>query len=265
MVSSSWDAEQILRAGMAAERSNLDFFLVTDHYLTQHGNKTTDAWTVLSALAIKTKKICIGTCVSPIPLRPPTILAKVVSTVDIISGGRTILGVGAGWYKPEFTAYSSWDDDNIRVSKTIEGVRLILKLWTEQEPFDFQGKFYKVEGAVLEPKPIRRPHPPLWFGVLGQRMLRAAASYAEAWVPPVPGISLHEYRHVISSLRKFQQEIRRDRPVKVYFNGTFEEIVKNIEAFKEVGCEGAILARTPFEKVISSMKMLARDVVPSYR
>src|SRR5207245_8090746 len=92
--------------------------------------------------------------------------------------GRTVLGVGAGWSTTEFEGYSVWDPPKIRVEKTEEGLQLILKLWHEPK-VDFNGKYYHAKGAVLEPKPVQKPHPPLLFGGTGTRMLRMAGKYGD--------------------------------------------------------------------------------------
>ena len=136
-----------------------------------------ESWFALAHLASMTSQIRVGTMVTPIPLRPPALLAKMVSTVDVLSSGRTFLGVGAGWQKREFEAYSEWDEPSVRISKTEEGLRLILDLWTEKE-VDFHGKYYHSKGGVLEPKPVQRPHPLLLFGS-GRRMLRLAGKYGD--------------------------------------------------------------------------------------
>src|SRR5437773_11326064 len=104
-------------------------------------------------------------------------LAKIVSTLDLLSNGRTILGVGAGWSQTEFEGYSEWSSNKIRVDKTREGLDLILKLWT-QEKVDFKGKLYQAKGAVLDPKPVQKPHPPLLFSGIGHRMLRMTVEHA---------------------------------------------------------------------------------------
>src|SRR5260370_35431132 len=98
-------------------------------------------------------------------------LANIVSTVDVISNGRSFLGVGAGWSRREFEAYSEWNEPGVRVAKTEEGLRLILGLWTEDKE-EFQGKYYRAKGGVLEPKPIQKPHPPILFGRSTPRMQR---------------------------------------------------------------------------------------------
>ncbi len=127
-----------------------------DHYLRAEGrdDATLDSWFALAHLASITNKIHVGTMVTPIPFRPPALLAKMVATLDVISNGRTFLGIGAGWSKREFEAYGEWNNSAVRVSKTEEGVKLILSLWTEKRT-DFHGKYYHSKEGILEPKPIQ--------------------------------------------------------------------------------------------------------------
>jgi alkanesulfonate monooxygenase SsuD/methylene tetrahydromethanopterin reductase-like flavin-dependent oxidoreductase (luciferase family) len=262
VVPSGWRADQILDAGVAAQMLEIDFFLVTDHYITPTSDSSVDAWSILAALAAKTDRMTIGTCVTPIPFRPPQMLAKMVATVDQVSRGRVVLGVGAGWSRAEFDAYGKWEDGRTRMAMTVEGLELMLKLWASEEPFDFQGKYYSSKGAILRPKPLSRPHPPLWFGGTGSYMLkRVAAKYADAWVPPVTGIPDDEYRRVFEALRGGGE--KRDRPVKVMFSGTLPEIEAGIGRYAAMGCEGAMLARTSYEELPSAMLELS-EMARSY-
>src|SRR3989449_9241180 len=105
------------------------------------GDATLETWAALAFLAARTKKIKLGTLVTPIPFRPPGILAKTVSTLDIISNGRTGLGVGAGWSQTEFESYSVWGPPKLRVEKTEDGLQLILKLWHEPKA-DFDARYH---------------------------------------------------------------------------------------------------------------------------
>src|SRR5579862_3481153 len=119
------------------EELNFDCFLVTDHFT----KGSLDAWTFLPFLAGRTTRIRLGTCVTPIPFRPPGVLAKMTATLDYLSNGRTILGAGIGWNKPEFEGFSRWLETADRVKATQEGLELITKLWTEEEPVSFEGEF----------------------------------------------------------------------------------------------------------------------------
>lgn len=264
VVSSSWSVRDIVASALAADESGLDFLLLTDHYMSSRSTESVDAWTVLAGLAVKTERIRLGTCVTPIPFRPPQILAKVVATVDQLSNGRAILGVGAGWHKPEFDAYSKWDDNKVRVAKTREGLELIMKLWASNEAFDFKGQYYSVKGAILQPKPVQRPYPSLWFGTTGAYMLKLARRYADGWVPPVPGVSEDVYRTVMKEL-KGQSHERVKRSIKVNINGTLSELCQTIPKFAEMGFDGAILARTPREGTPGAIKQFAKELISSYR
>jgi alkanesulfonate monooxygenase SsuD/methylene tetrahydromethanopterin reductase-like flavin-dependent oxidoreductase (luciferase family) len=252
----------MIECATLADEVGLDFLLLTDHYMTPISNQTVDAWTALAALAAKTERIRLGTCVTPIPFRPPQLLAKIVATVDQLSKGRAFLGVGAGWHRPEFEAYSSWDESKVRVAKTREGIELMIKFWTSNKPVDFNGEYYKATGAVLEPKPIQKPHPPLWFGTTGTYMLKLAARYADGWLPPVPGVSIETYETI---LKQLQGDLSRQRKIKLNFDGTLDEINENLPTFAKMGFDGAILARTPTEDLTKTIRKLATDIAPKYK
>ena len=96
-------------------------------------------------------------------------------------------------------------------------------------------------------------------------MLKMASQYADGWLPPVPKLGMDVYRFVISTLRRREAEIQRREPVKVKFNGTVKEIAESIDTFLQMGCDGAFLARTPYEEILPAMKRLAQDIAPSYR
>lgn len=268
-VGSFYSAQNILAASKVAEENELDYFFVTDHYMTPVSNSTVDAWVILSAVAAITKKIKIGTCVTPIPFRPPAQLAKIVATVDQVSEGRAILGVGSGWHEPEFSAYASWDEDGrIRARKTREALDLILALWSKEskDSVDFKGRYYSSQGAVLEPKPVQNPHVPLWFGTQGDYMLRVAARTAQGWLPGIPGVPLEGYRQVISKLREEEKRIGRKDHVKVACNGAISELTSNLlEQYDREGCEVALLVRSKEKDVEGEIRRFAKEVVASYK
>jgi len=164
------------------EELGFDCYLVTDHFM----KKSLDAWTYLPYLAGKTAKIRLGTCVTPIPFRPPGMLAKSIATLDYLSGGRTILGAGIGWHKPEFDGYSKWLDTSDRIAATDEGLQLMRRLWTEDTPVSFQGKYVHASDAVLDPKPVQKPHPQIWFGTHGPRTLKLTGKHGDGWIPVGP-------------------------------------------------------------------------------
>ena len=115
-------------------------------------------------------------------------MAKMVATLDNLSIGRVIFGVGAGWSQEEFDGYSEWNSNKVRVDKTQEGLELMIKLWTEDE-VTFDGTHYNAKNAVLEPKPVQKPYPNLLFGGSGTRMLALAGRYGNIVFIPPPGRS----------------------------------------------------------------------------
>jgi alkanesulfonate monooxygenase SsuD/methylene tetrahydromethanopterin reductase-like flavin-dependent oxidoreductase (luciferase family) len=129
-------------------------------------------------------------------------LAKIVSTLDVISRGRSVLGVGAGWSQTEFEGYGQWVDPGNRVEMTEEGLNLILKLWTE-ETVSFQGRHYRTKNAVLDPKPVQKPHPPLLFGGVGPRMFRMAGKYADiCFIAPWTEIGFTKAKDIVLKTAK---------------------------------------------------------------
>ena len=243
-----------------------------DHYMWDRAempdrNSTLDAWVALSYLAAKTQTLMLGTLVTPIPFRPPGMLAKMVSTLDVISAGRAILGVGAGWSRTEFEGYSEWTDGKTRVDKTEEGVRLIMKLWQEPK-VDFKGRFYSAKGAVLEPKPVQKPYPPLLFGGFSPRMLRLAGRYGDlCYIPPWIQIPFTKAKGIVD-----QEAKKVGRQDKLAYGagspstfGKFDmqAIGKDIQVAEENGCQFYVVP-FPQEDYIAKMKEFARDLLPSY-
>ncbi|MHA1962401.1 MAG: LLM class flavin-dependent oxidoreductase [Candidatus Thorarchaeota archaeon] len=143
-----------------------------------------ECWTTLSALAIDTSSIRIGSLISAIPVRHPTLLAKTAATVDYISNGRLELGVGSGvpgTIDPIYrmTGIKDWKASE-RVSRFAEQVEILDLLLREPEA-DYSGKYYRFEGCKLTPRPKQKPRPPITIGAHGPRMLRIAAKHAERW------------------------------------------------------------------------------------
>ena len=165
-------------------------------------DSTFDTWQMLSFLSAKTETIKLGTWVTPIPFRPPGILAKTVATLDHLSGGRVMLGVGAGVTKRMFEGYGQWDPAGVRVDKTREGLELVLRLWSERK-VDHDGRYYKATGAVLEPKPVQKPHPTLLFGGSRRRMLELAGEHADiCYIPPWNRMNHQDARKIVLDAAK---------------------------------------------------------------
>jgi probable F420-dependent oxidoreductase len=138
-----------------------------------------ECWTALSALARDTRRLRLGTSVLCHSYRPPSVLAKMAATLDVISEGRLDLGLGAGWFEAEYAAYGiPFPKIGERIAQLDEGLEVIRRMWTEPAA-TFRGAHYAIDGAVCDPPPVQRPHPPLWIGGEGDRVHRVAARAAD--------------------------------------------------------------------------------------
>ena len=167
------------------EETGWDAACVADHFMPNSRDpveETLECWTALAGLAMATRRMRIGTLVVGNTYRHPAVVAKMAATVDILSGGRLICGIGAAWQKNEHEAYGiPFYTVGERLSRFEEACQVILGLWTEHK-CTFQGKYYQLHDAPLYPKPVQKPHPELLIGGGGEkRTLRIAAKYATHW------------------------------------------------------------------------------------
>lgn len=138
-----------------------------------------DGWTLLAAAAQATTRPRLGLLVTGITYRNVALLAKIATTVDHLSGGRVEFGVGAAWAANEHQMYGIGGLDH-RVGLLSEGLQALKLLWT-QDRSDFDGRYVKLSRAVANPKPVQRPHPPIWIGAGGPATLRLTARHADVW------------------------------------------------------------------------------------
>lgn len=260
------DRGLIRDVAVAAEEAGFYGFLSWDHYMLPDSSETLDAWSILSYLAGQTSRIKLGTVVTPLPFRPPSQLAKIVSTVDLLSGGRTILGVGAGWHRPEFDGFSEWLPTGKRVAQTSEALELITTLWRGGTS-DFSGRYFSSKGAEILPSPVQKPHPPMWFGVKGPKMMELAALYGDGWIPT--NITPSDYA---SGLQKLH-EIRTDNGIREDIKGALQNFevftdaslcLETICEYRDAGCEyyGPIWSYPP-DEMISRIHWFAENVMSS--
>jgi F420-dependent oxidoreductase-like protein len=181
----SW--EQWLNLALACEEHGFEGLFRSDHYLSfghpaERG--TLDAWTTLSALAARTDRIRLGTLVSPVTFRHPSVLAKSVVTVDHVSAGRVEVGMGAGWFEREHRAYGfPFETKADRISMLAEQLEVVHRLLgRDEDEVTFEGRHYRLKGCPALPKPIQEPHPPLIMGgEAGPRSARLAARWADEY------------------------------------------------------------------------------------
>ena len=241
---------------------------------------------MLCFLAGATRTIRFGPSVLVLPYRNPVLTAKMLATIDVLSGGRLFVGVGAGWLAEEFTAVGA-PPFGSRGAVADEWIEIFLKLWTEGNPA-FEGRFYQVRDIGCFPKPVQKPHPPLFVGGNSRPAIRRAARYGQSWhafrVPPDELPPLLSYlreqleahgrppeacgfsvRYGVRVVGPGGDASRRDpeEPGRV-FVGTAGQVAEQLKPVVELGPTHAIFdCRTgSFPEVLETMKRLAGDVWP---
>jgi alkanesulfonate monooxygenase SsuD/methylene tetrahydromethanopterin reductase-like flavin-dependent oxidoreductase (luciferase family) len=187
-----WDIHRVWReADMIPE---IEHAWLYDHLMPIFGDldgPTYEGWTLLSALAAQTERLRAGLMVTSNRFRPPAMLAKIAATVDAVSSGRLEFGIGAGsrpdvpFARREYEAHGlPYHDAAYAVGSLGEACTIIRRLWTEDKPFDFHGTYYDLTGAWCNPKPVQRPHPPIFIGGRSRGTLRVVARHADVWNMP---------------------------------------------------------------------------------
>ena len=287
------DVSQIIDSlkNLATKAENLGFdsFWVMDHFhQIPSVGKTEDpmleGWTTISVLAGITSKIRLGTLVTGITYRHPSVLAKMAATLDVLSKGRLFMGIGAAWNQEESLAYGiPFFPNKERLVRLEEAIQIIRKMWTEEEPAaSFNGKYYQINNAYCNPKPIQKPSPPIMVGGSGERYtLKIVAKYADAC--NLFG-SVETVKRKLSVLKEHCKGVGRDydsilktklglividndkemiekrvrqiskvmpeelvREFVIY--GTPEEVLKQIELLEEVGIQYFILDLEPYREL----------------
>jgi alkanesulfonate monooxygenase SsuD/methylene tetrahydromethanopterin reductase-like flavin-dependent oxidoreductase (luciferase family) len=163
---------------LECEKAGYDSVWLDDH-LMYNNWPILESWTTLSALSTLTSKIRLGTMVSCIQHRNPVLLAKTAATLDVISNGRLEFGIGSGVQEAEHVAYGfGFPKPSIRLERLGEALEVITRLWTQEKAI-YSGKHYTLKGAVCEPKPQQKPHPPITVGGSGEKLLKTTAQYAD--------------------------------------------------------------------------------------
>jgi F420-dependent oxidoreductase-like protein len=288
--------EAVRAKALWAGDNGFTWFSVMDH-LIQIANVGApdepfmEGWTVLSALAAVTRRIRLATLVSSVHYRNPAHLAKIAAGVDQISRGRLTFGIGAGWFETEYRQYG-WEfppRPAVRIRQMEEAVRLVLSMWTEKRT-TFHGKYFQAEDAILEPKPLQKPHPPVMIGGGGEQLtLRAVARLADACnVGGTPDNVRHKFdvlrRHCEAEQRDYQAiertniisfviardpaalAAKRQRlavPAQFYgFAGTVSEVVDLIGRYQDAGVQ--LFICSTYKNDVETLDLLAADVMPHF-
>ncbi len=204
-----WPA--MTRVAQALEANGFESGWVYDHFHpvpdpTQE--PVYEAWTLMAALAVATDTLRLGQMCTCNSFRPPAYLAKVAASIDVISGGRIEMGIGAGWYEHEYVGYGyEFPKPSVRIGMLREAVEIMRRLWTE-DIVDYEGKYYTLADTRCQPKPVQDPHIPLWIAGGGEQLtLRVVARYGDY---SNFGMSLEQFRHKSEILAGHCREVRRD-------------------------------------------------------
>jgi F420-dependent oxidoreductase-like protein len=281
-----------------AESLGFDSFWVMDHfhqipYVGETQEPMLEGWTTQAFVAGFTSKIKVGTLVTGIVYRHPSVLAKIGATLDVLSKGRLFMGIGAAWNVEEAAAYGiPFPPDAERLQRLEEAVQVIREMWTSDRA-SFDGKFYQIKNAYCNPKPVQKPHPPIMIGGAGERVtLKIVAKYADAcnlFGSPdtirrkLKVLSEHcqtvgrDYNSILKTklgrvivdkdkqkldakvakaFRDVQQEMRKEWAIY----GTPEEICRQIELFRDAGVEYFIV-NLETEHELEDLELMGNEVV----
>jgi probable F420-dependent oxidoreductase len=227
----------ILDLGVAAEEAGWDGFFLWDHIVFPWPVDLVDPWTALAAIGGRTGRIRLGTFVTPLPRRRPQVLARQLVTIDQITGGRAVLGVGLGGQDIDYTSFGEEFDSGLLADKTDEALQVMTGLWSG-EKFSFEGRHYKVRDALILPKPVQRPRIPIWVGGTSKGAIRRASRY-DGWVMAGPRPSAGEFddgglslTQVSEALREIRER-RGERTFDVVYSLDFPERRPQMEALAE--------------------------------
>jgi probable F420-dependent oxidoreductase len=209
---------RVAEAALHAERLGFDSVWVSDHFflsLARYGGGdelqgTLEPMTTLAGIAAVTERVRLGTLVACAPFRHPAVLVKQATAIDLISGGRMELGIGAGWYRDEFEAFGYGFGDTGERFALLEETLRVLDMLFREGPADYEGERFALHDAYNHPAPAQSPRPPLWLGAKGgQRSLRLAARYADGW-NTVWRWELGAYADRVEVARRSCEELERD-------------------------------------------------------
>ncbi len=244
--------ETMVRVGTQAEKAGFDSIWVYDHVHTvPYPSMETcfECWTSTAALVRETSRVRVGQLVTCNSYRDPALLAKMASTVDVMSHGRLDFGIGAGWYEHEYNAYGyPFPDGPERLRMLGEALQIFHAMWTEPEA-TFEGKYYQVKGAINEPKGVQKPHIPIWIGGAGEKVtLKLVARYGDAC--NIGGVNPDVYRHKYGVLRAHCEELGRD----------YSSIIKSAEVFTHLVLPGQTHEQATAKPRRDVGKLLGREV-----
>jgi len=312
------DHRCLARTVLEMERLGFDSVWMEDHmvmslgseYLKTHkrtpplsvmASPVLECWTMLSWLTPQTRSIRLGTLTLNNLLRYPSVLAKMSSTLDVVSNGRLEFGIGAGYWKPEFEMYGiPVPTLSTRIEQLVEGIQIIKSMWTK-EVTDFTGKHYTVKQALNNPKPVQKPHPPITIGGRSRNLMGIAAQFADNWnAPSAVSLTPEQYglmaatfnecctqagrspKEIVKSINircivetnphKLREKVKRFKPEweseDSFMNrliGLPEQCVEKLNKFKDKGAEYFIVHFLDATEDSRSMELFAEEIIPAVK
>ncbi len=287
-------ADAIARVAKEAERLGYDTIWVCDHIVipneevNRFGAEFYDPFSVLAYVSACTSEVGLGSSVFILPYRNPIQVAKTLSTIDTLSHGRLIVGVGVGALTAEFVNINAPYED--RGDYSDEALRIFQELWTNADP-QFQGKYYRFSGIQFYPKPVQRPRPPMWIGGNTRRALRRVVEFGDVWHPT--RASPEMLNEMMPRLRMLAERAGRDpgkigiavrQPMKIVSDpsqsldlwllvGTTEQVIDGVGKFAEAGVGHFVLDTfysipelwgENVETMLETMERFATTVMPHF-
>jgi len=273
------EGESIARVARRAEELGYDSLWVSDHIIfpTQlqsaypyspdgklpldPTNPLLEPFTVLSYAAAVTKTIKLGTSVIIVPYRDPLVTAKIVSSLDVLSGGRFIFGVGVGWLEEEFRALRQNLRD--RAAQTREALLVMKACWTQDSP-EFHGKFFDFSGIKFAPKPRQKPYPPIWFGGNSPSALKRAVEHGDGWhaVWETPE-EVSEKARILRDLCTNAGKNFADFPLTINVNNRVPYTIENVKKYEAAGISMMFIPRSfqaDVNTMIENMENFAKEI-----
>ena len=230
-----------------ADKGGFDHVWVFDH-LDSIGTGGPDrpvfeGWALQAAIAAATERVRIGCLVTGNTYRHPALLAKLAVTVDHLSGGRLEFGIGAAWAQNEHETLGIEGLDH-RVGRLSESLQIIKSLWTEERT-TFAGRYYRLAEAIANPKPVQKPHPPIWIGAGGQQTLRLVARHADVWNVSGGGTP-ERFKELTAQLDEACDAIGRDpasirRSVQFRWEGDRAALIETAGSYIELGATELVI------------------------
>ena len=279
--------QAIAEVAQRAEVLGFDSVWTTDHlvvpeaYLDRFGPVFYEPLTVLAYAAGVTRRVSLGTTAIILSYRNPIVVAKTLETIDQLSGGRLIFGAASGWAEIEFRILGVPFDE--RGARSDEYLDIIKTLWTQEKP-SFKGRFFSFSEVHFLPKPVQKPHPPIWIGGRSHRAIRRAVEHGAAWHPTyTPPEQLRAdiaYMHGLSARKgraappdvTLRLSIRLTaQPVlnggRIHGTGTVQQIVEDLQTYQALGVSHIVLD-FPVEtagEIYRGMETVAKEVMPKVR